>query len=114
MGVLKWTLIVGIIAVLGLSYMICKNQNSMLANETQHLRDDLTKIHQQNDELEVALERMKNPVELKRRLAANGSSLEPLGADPRICTIRMDHTLTQQIARYSPEQPTQPVLSVRR
>jgi hypothetical protein len=39
MGVVKWILIAGLLAGLGLCYMICKNQNLHLAEKT-HRRSE--------------------------------------------------------------------------
>ena len=65
MGVIKWVLIAGLLSVLGLSYMLCKNQNLHLAQETYRL----------NHQLAVDLDSMKSPARLARRLALMHSNL---------------------------------------
>ncbi len=103
MGVIKWFVIVAIVAVLGLGYMICKNQNYQLATETQKLQEQLVTLKQQNNEMEIKLERMKTPDQLKHLLAKNGSNLVYLG-DSRI------HTMDAQVevANYVPEKRAHP------
>ncbi len=78
MGVLKWVLILGLVSVLGLSYMFCKNQNMQLAAETKQLRVKLERIEQHNTTLALDLEMLKSPMQLKRRLAQMHSTLLPL------------------------------------
>jgi hypothetical protein len=78
MGVLKWVVILGLVSVLGLSYMFCKNQNLRLADETNKLAGKLKSIEQHNTALGLDLEMMKSPSLLKRRLELNHSTLVPL------------------------------------
>jgi hypothetical protein len=78
MGVVKWVLILGLMSVLGLSYMFCKNQNLRLAAETQSLRLKYEAIELRNNAYNLDLERMKSPALLKRRLAEMNSQLIPL------------------------------------
>jgi len=75
MGVLKWILIVGLMSVLGLVYMLGKNQNMHLAQETYRMQEQLEAINRRNDELSFYLERMKSPDALVHRLALNHSTL---------------------------------------
>jgi hypothetical protein len=83
MGVVKWVLILGLMSVLGLSYMFCKNQNLRLADETRQLRLKLDTIERRNTALALDLEWMKSPALLQRRLVQMRSSLIPL-YDPRM------------------------------
>ena len=48
MGVVKWILIAGLLAGLGLGYMICKNQNLHLAEETHGVQKQLDAIEARN------------------------------------------------------------------
>ena len=78
MGVLKWILIVGLLSVLGLVYMLGKNQNLHLAQETYQLREHLEEINARNNELNWELNTMKSPAPLAHRLAQMHSTLVPL------------------------------------
>jgi hypothetical protein len=75
MGVVKWVLIAGLLAVLGLSYMLCKNQNLHLAEETRRLEVQLDGIEKRNEQLTYDLESMKSPSRLVKRLAQMHSGL---------------------------------------
>ena len=85
MGVLKWVLFIGLGGVLGLSYMVCKNQNLHLAAETHKLQEELDAIDRHNRDLAVDLERMKSPAALQRRLISMHSTLVRL--DSQLFTI---------------------------
>ena len=75
MGVLKWILIVGLMSILGLVYMLGKNQNLYLATETLKLQKQLASIEKRNEQLKLDLNYMKSPSELERRLANMHSTL---------------------------------------
>jgi len=75
MGVIKWILIAGLLSVLGLSYMLCKNQNLHLAAETLHLEGQLNSIEKRNSELAYDLASMQSPSRLQKRLALMHSNL---------------------------------------
>jgi cell division protein FtsB len=75
MGVVKWVIIAGLLAVLGLSYMLCKNQNLHLAEETHRLQLELDGIDRRNEQLAGDLAMMKSPQRLVRQLARNRSNL---------------------------------------
>jgi hypothetical protein len=75
MGVVKWVLIAGLLSVLGLSYMLCKNQNLHLAEETRKLEVQLDGIEKRNYQLTYDLDSMKSPSRLVRRLAVMHSNL---------------------------------------
>jgi hypothetical protein len=83
MGVVKWVLILGLVSVLGLSYMFCKNQNLRLAEQRLKLVRTLNSLEQRNTARWLDLEMMKAPAQLTRRLAANHSTLVRL-SDPRM------------------------------
>jgi hypothetical protein len=87
MGVVKWVLIAGLLSVLGLSYMLCKNQNLHLAEETHRLELQLNAIDQRNKELALDYDSMKSPVRLQRRLAQMRSSLVLLSDGTRDGTL---------------------------
>ncbi len=89
MSVVKWILIAGLLSGLGLSYMLCKNQNLHLAAESLRLRAQLNAIERRNKELAVDLDGMKSMKLLQRRLAEMHSTLVPLG-DPRANWVSMD------------------------
>ena len=82
MGVVKWILIAGLLAGLGLCYMICKNQNLHLAEETHHRQNLLDAIEARNADLALDLQSMKSMALLKRRLVQIHSTLISWG-DPR-------------------------------
>ena len=96
MGVVKWVLILGLMSVLGLSYMFCKNQNLRLAAQTRRLRLNLEAIEQRNTTLSLALDGMKSPAPLQRRLVEMGSRLIFL-YDPRMSShvVTMDDQNTR-------------------
>jgi hypothetical protein len=98
MGVLKWVLVVGLILILGLSYMLCKNRNLNLAEETRKLQNELDALQRRNSELALDLQRMKSPSALARRLLVMKSDLVALG-DPRLVVIRKDQNLRMRLAR---------------
>ena len=89
MGVVKWVLIAGLLSVLGLSYMLCKNQNLHLAEETHRLQVQLDSINKRNAELQMDLNGMKSPRELEKRLARMNSTLVRL-PDTRIAVVPLD------------------------
>ena len=82
MGVVKWILIAGLLAGLGLGYVICKNQNLHLAEQTLRAKKQLAAIEARNADLELDLQGMKSINLLTRRLAQMHSTLVPWG-DPR-------------------------------
>ena len=97
MGVVKWILITGLLAGLGLCYMICKNQNLHLAEQTQNLKKQLAAIELRNQELEGDLQHMKSKTLLRRQLAVMHSSLVELG-DARLTLVRLDQDTRARIA----------------
>ncbi len=98
MGVLKWILITGLLAGLGLCYVLCKNQNLHLAEETHKLQQTLDSINERNEELAADLRRMKSPSRLARELAQMRSDLVPLG-DPRLALVRLDQDTRARLER---------------
>ncbi len=98
MGVTKWILIIGLLAGLGLCYVLCKNQNLHLAQEVFTLRDKLDDIKARNTNLEADLRRMKSPIRLERELAMMHSTLIPL-TDSRICLERLDENTRARLER---------------
>jgi hypothetical protein len=93
MGVVKWVLIAGLLSLLGLSYMLCKNQNLHLAQETYRLQIQLEGVQKRNAQLTDDLYIMKSPLRLQRRLAQMHSSLVRL-SDGGVVVVQMD---TQEI-----------------
>ena len=79
MGVIKWILIAGLLSVLGLGYMLCKNQNLHLAEETHLAQKQLNAIEARNEELAADLRAMKSLKLLERRLAQMHSDSRALG-----------------------------------
>jgi hypothetical protein len=102
MGVVKWILIVGLLSVLGLSYMLCKNQNMRVADETLRLQHQLSAIQNRNDALAFDLEKMKSQRELERRLVQMHSTLVRLD-DMRLTVVRMDQSTRMRLARIGTE-----------
>ncbi len=98
MGVVKWILIAGLLAGLGLCYMICKNQNLHLAEETHRVQQQLKSIELRNAELALDLQRMKSMASLKRQLAINHSSLISWG-DPRANWLPWEQNTRARLAR---------------
>ena len=90
MGVVKWVLIAGLLSVLGLSYMLCKNQNLHLAEETRRLDLQLDGIQKRNEQLTYDLETMKSPQKLVRRLAQMRSGLVRL-SDGGLQVVQMNN-----------------------
>ena len=98
MGVVKWVLIAGLLAGLGLCYMLCKNQNMHLAEETYRVQKQLDAIESRNAELAADLESMKSMKLLERRLAQLHSTLVPWG-DARANWVRLDQNTRARLAR---------------
>jgi len=98
MGVLKWILIAGLLAGLGLCYMLCKNQNLHLAQEAHVLQIKLTEINARNDELAADLRRMQSYVLLDRRLKLMHSALVQWG-DPSASWLRLDLDTRARLVR---------------
>jgi hypothetical protein len=88
MGVVKWVLILGLVSVLGLSYMFCKNQNLHLADEKHLLRLKLDAIERRNHALGDDLEWMKSPAVLQRRLVEMHSTLIHLYDSRMVAHVR--------------------------
>ena len=98
MGVVKWVLIAGMLSVLGLSYMLCKNQNLHLAQETYRLQQQFNQINKRNSQLALDLDTMKSPLRLQRRLAQMHSTLVRL-SDMGQMVVRMDQTVRAVVPR---------------
>jgi hypothetical protein len=98
MGVVKWILIAGLLAGLGLCYVICKNQNLHLAEETHDFKKKLDVIEARNAELAADLQSMKSMKSLERRLALMHSALVPWG-DGRASWVRFDQNTRAVLAR---------------
>jgi hypothetical protein len=98
MGVVKWILITGLLAGLGLSYMHCKNQNLQLADETHRMQKQLDLIEARNEELAADLQSMKSPKLLERRLQLMHSTLISWG-DPRAQWLPWEQNTRATIAR---------------
>jgi hypothetical protein len=98
MGVVKWILIASLLAGLGLCYMLCKNQNLHLAEQTHSAQQQLDGIEARNSELALDLEGMKAAAPLKRYLAKMHSSLVPWG-DARANWVRLDQNTRARLAR---------------
>jgi hypothetical protein len=98
MGVLKWILIAGLLAGLGLCYMLCKNQNLHLAEETHRAQKRLDAIEARNEELEADLQSMKSLKLLERKLVLMHSSLVPWG-DAQANWVRFDQNTRAVLAR---------------
>lgn len=98
MGVLKWILIAGLLAGLGLCYMICKNQNLHLAQKTEDFQRQLDAIEARNATLEADLQSMKSLRLLERRLVQMHSTLVPWG-DARASWVRLDQNTRARLAR---------------
>ena len=98
MGVVIWVLIAGLLAGLGLCYMICKNQNLHLADETRLAQKKLAAIEARNAELTLDLQSMKSMALLKRRLVLMRSTLVPWG-DARASWVRLDQNTRARLAR---------------
>ena len=97
MGVVKWILIAGLLAGLGLSYMICKNQNLHLADERLRVQKHLDAIESRNAELVADLQSMKSLKLLERRLAQMHSTLVSWG-DARANWVRLDQNTRARLA----------------
>ncbi len=98
MGVLKWILIAGLLAGLGLCYMICKNQTLHLAEESRRQQNRLSEIEARNAELQAGLSSMKSLKLLERRLVAMHSTLVQWG-DPQANWVRLDQNTRARLAQ---------------
>ncbi len=98
MGVVKWVMIAGLLAGLGLCYMLCKNQNLHLAEETRKLQVQLSTIETRNAELSLDLDGMKSLRLLQKRLAIMHSTLVPWG-DASASWVRLDQDTRARIVK---------------
>ena len=98
MGVVKWILIAGLLAGLGLCYMICKNQNLHLAQKTLEVRRQLEAIEARNRQLTADLQSMKSPKLLERRLAQMHSALIQWN-DPRASWVNLEQNTRARLAK---------------
>jgi hypothetical protein len=98
MGVIKWVLIAGLLAGLGLCYMLCKNQNLHLAAETRVLQERVDAINARNEDLSADLRRMKSITLLERRLKLMHSTLVAWG-DPSASWERWDLDTRARLVR---------------
>ena len=98
MGVVKWILIAGLLAGLGLCYMICKNQNLHLAEDTHRAQKQLDAIEARNAELTADLQSMKSMKSLERRLVLMHSTLISWG-DPRANWLPWEQNTRARLAR---------------
>jgi len=98
MGVVKWILIAGLMAGLGLCYMICKNQNLHLAEETHRVQKQLDAIDERNAGLTADLQSMKSMKSLERRLGQMHSTLVGWG-DPRANWLPWEQNTRARLAR---------------
>jgi len=98
MGVVKWVLIAGLVAGLGLTYMLCKNQNMHLAAEARRLEIQLTAIEMRNKELNGDLESMKAPRRLAARIKDMHSTLVNWG-DPSANWVSLELNTHARVVR---------------
>jgi hypothetical protein len=98
MGVLKWILIAGLLTGLGLCYMLCKNENLHLAEETYVVQKQLDAIESRNAELASDLQGMKSLKLLERRLVQMHSTLVPW-SDRRACWVNMEQNSRARTAQ---------------
>ena len=98
MGVLKWVLIIGMLAGLGLCYMLCKNQNLHLADQTLRAQRHLDAIKARNAELAHDLDNMKGIKLLEKRLALMHSTLVKWG-DPSATWLPWEQNTRARLAR---------------
>ena len=97
MGVVKWILIAGLLSGLGLSYMLCKNQNLHLAEQARLAQKNLDAIEARNAELFADLQSMKSSNALKRRLMLIHSDLIAWG-DPRASWLPWEQNTRARLA----------------
>lgn len=102
--VLKCVVIVGFCLVLGLSYIMYKNQAMKIADETEKQKKELAKILKRNEQLRLNIAWLTSPQELQRRVAS--SSLVPVG---EMLVVRRDLGTGASLARtYSPNLEKSP------
>jgi len=97
MGVLKWVLIIGMLAGLGLCYMQFKNQNMHIAEQTFRAQKHLDSIEARNAELANDLRNMQGIKLLEKRLALMHSTLVKWG-DPSANWVRLDQNTRARLA----------------
>ena len=95
MMVVKYVLIAGLLCVLGLSYILCKNHILHLAEQVKDQERELAKIEAKNEQYDVVINQLKSPAELQRRIA--GRQLVQLVELP---LVRMDSGAGASIAQY--------------
>lgn len=100
--VLKFTVTAGLCLVLGLSYIMCKNLQMRLADDTEGQKRELRKILKRNQDLQYNIAWVSSAQELQRKVAPNG--LVPVG---ELLVVRRDFGTGASLARtYSPNLPT--------
>jgi cell division protein FtsB len=73
---LKWStvlqiiVVVGLLLMLGVSYLAYQNHVRRLAQDELKLRKDLAMMEERNRQLSGNLARLKSPLEIERRMAA--------------------------------------------
>ncbi len=93
--IVKWGALVGVFALLGLSYLVFKNQIVSTASETAKQEKQLRQIVERNRQLSVDVARLKSPQRLERYVALVNSRLPAPQQFVRITEerlVRLDRT----------------------
>ncbi len=70
--VLTWIVLIGMMAALGVSYLVLKNKILRIAQETSKQEQELIAWRDRNAQLQAAIQVLKSPQELQRRVAGAG------------------------------------------
>jgi hypothetical protein len=95
--VLKWFVIVGTMAALGMSYVLMKNQILRLASEVRDYESELSNWKKRNGQLGLNINKLTSHVMLQRRVNELGLGLVKIG---ELDVVAMDHG--KQGARSNP------------
>ncbi|PAW79465.1 MAG: hypothetical protein B9S32_02690 [Verrucomicrobia bacterium Tous-C9LFEB] len=80
--VLKYVVIAAVLLLVGLSFLVAKNQQMRLAEEAAQGRKDLAKIVRSNDQLKSNIDWLNAPRHLQSRISTSG--LIPISEMPVI------------------------------
>lgn len=70
--VMFWVILIGMMASLGVSYLVLKNRIIRIAEETRKQETELLRWKDRNAQLQAAIQTLRSPQELQRKVAHMG------------------------------------------
>ncbi len=92
--VLFWVVLVGMIASLGVSYLVLKNRIIRIAEESRKQEVELMRWKDRNAQLQAAIQTLRSPKELEKKISGMG-----LVRVSELQWIRMDNTPETKLVR---------------